>query len=132
VILSCAPRPLLVKVYEAHAGDAAGQGLGKTWTDFRSSLAAIRREGFYLSRGELERGVGGAAVPIADADGDAAAALALVGTVASLDAAGEPRLRTLLARAREDIQQRLAQGVRLPRTERAATVKAVRRPPARA
>jgi DNA-binding IclR family transcriptional regulator len=85
VILSCMRRPQLVKIYEAHAQEAARRGLGKSWTDFRSSLAAIRKEGFYLSRGELERGVGGAAVPIVDAEGEVLAAVALVGTFTGLD-----------------------------------------------
>lgn len=115
VILSCTPRPQLVKIYEAHAEEAAKHGLGTSWADFRAYFAAVRKEGFYLSRGELERGVGGAAVPILNADGEAAAALALVGANESLDALGEPRMRSLLVRARGDIQARLVAGVDLPR-----------------
>lgn len=131
VLLSCLPRPQLVKIHEAHAQEAAAAGMGKSWNDFRSYLAAVRKEGFYRSLGELERGVGAVAVPLLNADGDAVAALALVGTPGALQAAGESRARTLLARARKDIEERLASGVRFPRAEageRAARLQGTARP----
>lgn len=107
VILSRTPRPRLVKIYEAHAADAAKAGLGKSWSEFREALAEVRREDFYWSHGELERGIGAAAVAVRDADGEAVSALALVGTNAALDAVGEDRLRAWLAQAREEIEARL-------------------------
>jgi hypothetical protein len=58
-------------------------------------LAAIRRAGFYWSRGELDPMVAGFAMPNFPSDGEIAAALALVGRTESLDAVGEPRLRAL-------------------------------------
>jgi DNA-binding IclR family transcriptional regulator len=108
VILSRTPRARLVKIYEAHGADAAKAGLGKSWSEFREYLADVRREDFYWSHGELERGIGAAAVAVRDADGEAVSALALVGTNAALDAIGEARLRTLLANAREEIEAQLA------------------------
>jgi DNA-binding IclR family transcriptional regulator len=107
VILSHLPRPQLVKLYEGAAAEVADSGLGRNWTEFRSMLADVRRRGFYWSRGELEPGVSGAAVPIFNADGDVAAGLALVGLTAALDAVGEPRLKTLLDRAQTQIQSRI-------------------------
>ena len=55
VILSQMARPQLVKIYESCAAEAAASGLGNTWPEFRSRLAAIRKEGFYWSHGELDR-----------------------------------------------------------------------------
>jgi hypothetical protein len=62
-------------------------------------------------------------MPLFDVDGDVAAALALVGLKESLESTGEVRLRALLERACEEIQARIAQGIRLPASpagERAA------------
>jgi DNA-binding IclR family transcriptional regulator len=114
VILSCTPRPLLVKIYEAYASEAHKHGLGSSWADFRAYLSNIRKQGFYWSVGELEEGVGGAAVPLLNEDGEALAALALVGTNEALRAMGEARMRTTLAHARDDIHARLANGCNLP------------------
>jgi DNA-binding IclR family transcriptional regulator len=114
VILSCTPRPQLVKIYEANAAEAGRHGLGTTWAQFRSYLADVRKQGFYGSMGELEPGVGGAAVPLLNEDGEALAALALVGTSAALLSVGEARMKTLLLRARDEIHARLASGVSPP------------------
>ncbi|MDW3688233.1 IclR family transcriptional regulator C-terminal domain-containing protein [Cupriavidus sp. CV2] len=108
VILSCMARPQLVRIYEADMTKAADCGLGKSWAEFRDHLSQIRKQGFYLSDGELDRGIAGAAVPICNADGEAAAALTLVGSAEAVEKIGEVRLRRLLNRAREDIQAKLA------------------------
>ena len=114
VILSCMARPQLVKIYESRAAEAADSGLGTSWSEFRARLTEIRKQGFYWSRGEVDRGVSGAAVPIFNADGEIAGALALVGLTESLETVGERRLKSLLDRARDEIQARIAAGVRLP------------------
>jgi DNA-binding IclR family transcriptional regulator len=71
-------------------------------------LARIRRDGFYLSLGELEPSVGGAAVPLLSTDGDVLAALTLVGTCERLQTVGAPRLKVLLQKAAVQIRERLA------------------------
>ncbi|HEY9066375.1 MAG TPA: IclR family transcriptional regulator C-terminal domain-containing protein [Burkholderiaceae bacterium] len=114
VILAFMARPQLVRIYESCAAEAASCGLGASWSEFRSRLTEIRQQGFYWSRGELEAKVSGAAVPVINAEGDIAAALALVGLSESLEDAGERRLKSWLERAQDDIQARLAQGVRPP------------------
>ena len=110
VILANLARPQLVKIYESHPEEAAASGLGMDWTEFRTRLSEIRRENFYLSRGELEPNVTGAAMPVFNGDGDVAAALALVGLSKTVNAVGVQRLRSLLARAIEEVQARLAAG----------------------
>ncbi|WP_213953698.1 MULTISPECIES: IclR family transcriptional regulator [unclassified Variovorax] len=114
VILSCTPRPQLVKIYEANAAEARKHGLGSSWTDFRAYLSNVRKQGFYWSMGELEEAVGGMAVPLLNEDGEALAALALVGTHEVLLAMGEARMRAMLARASDEIGKRLADGVQPP------------------
>jgi DNA-binding IclR family transcriptional regulator len=108
VLLSWRPRAQLLKIHEAHADEAAAEGIGSTWDAFRAYFAAIRKAGYYFSHGELEPAVGGLAVPLLNAEREAVAALALVGTNEALDEVGEKRMRTLLARARADIEAGLA------------------------
>jgi DNA-binding IclR family transcriptional regulator len=110
MILAFMARPQLVRIYEACAAEAAASGLGVSWSEFRARLSEVRQQGFYWSRGELEAKVSGAAVPILNADGEVAAALALVGRSESLEDAGERRLKSWLSRAQDDIQARITQG----------------------
>jgi DNA-binding IclR family transcriptional regulator len=107
VILSCLPRARLLRVHAQHAAEIAARGLGADWGAFRAGLAAVRRDGFYLSLGELEPGVGGAAVPLLGPDGEVLAALTLVSTCERLQAVGAPRLEALLRKAAEQIGARL-------------------------
>jgi DNA-binding IclR family transcriptional regulator len=114
VILAFMERAPLVRIYEAGSEEAAASGLGATWPEFRSRLTEIRKDAVYWSRGALDPWLSGAAMPVFDADGDIAAALALVGLKKTLEDTGERRLRALLARACEEIQARIARGVKPP------------------
>lgn len=92
VLLAGLPRPRLLELHRQHAAQIAAHGLGDDWNAFRQYLADIRREGFYLSLGESEPGIAGAAMPVHNADGEVVAALALVGTEAAIRRAGRRRL----------------------------------------
>jgi len=107
VLAANLPRAAMVRLYEDTAAEAADSDLGTSWNEFRTRLAAIRRDDFYWSRGELEADVGGAAVPVFKADGDIGAALALIGHIDALEAAGEKRLRQWLTKARDDMHAAL-------------------------
>jgi DNA-binding IclR family transcriptional regulator len=93
ILLAHQPRGLLVKLQATHAPEIADNGLGATWPEFRSSLAAIRKVGYYRSAGELEPTVGSLAVPVFNQDGDCVAALALVGNIRRI---GAMKIDTLL------------------------------------
>jgi DNA-binding IclR family transcriptional regulator len=108
VLLAHAPRALLVRLHAQHAAEIAAGGLGEDWSAFRGRLSDIRRQGFYLSAGELESELGAGAVPVMSADGDALAALALVGPCESIVEVGAERLSRLLHRAAEEVQSRLS------------------------
>jgi DNA-binding IclR family transcriptional regulator len=100
ILLANKPRTHLMKIYMSHKAEIAASGLGTTWPAFRSYLSGIRDEGFYFAMEELEKNVAGGAVPIsAAADGPVAAALALVGPVSKVKAAGERAIRNWLTRA---------------------------------
>jgi DNA-binding IclR family transcriptional regulator len=92
VMLASLPRVQLQGIYDSHAADIAAANLGASWTEFRRRMAEIRRAGFYFSQGELEPGVGGAAMAILNRDGDLLGAVTLVGTNDALGTTGELRL----------------------------------------
>lgn len=123
------PRAQLARIHEHCGAEIAAQGPGATWPEFRARMAAIRKQGFYVSRGELEPQVHAAAVPLFNADGEVAAALALVGTPQAIEQAGDARLQRWLTGAAQEIGQRLQQ----PAAEAppaAATSSPSRAPPA--
>lgn len=104
VLLAWLARGPLLRIYEARAREIADSGMGASWTEFRSYLAAIRRAGFYRSSGELEPGIGAMAVPVFNGEGDCVAALALVGRARRIDRESEERLYSWLSQASEAIQ----------------------------
>ncbi len=110
VILSCLPRAQLLKLYELNAQEAASHGMGGSWPEFRKRLALIRKQGFYLSLGELEAELGGAAVPLLDGDGDVLAALTLVGTPQGLKQAGGAALHGWLIPVAQRVRELLSAG----------------------
>ena len=54
----------LKRIYEQQAIECRRAGLGSTWKEFRSALAAIRRDGCVIGQGELDPHVIGIAAPI--------------------------------------------------------------------
>ena len=108
VILANLPRAQLVRIYETHVAEVAAAQMGMTWTEFRAGLSAIRRQGFYLSHGELQANGGAAAVPLFGADGEVVAALALVGPIEELDKLGLDSLKKWLLKAAQTIGADLA------------------------
>ena len=104
VLIAHLPRPQLVRLFEEHGDEAAAAGLGASWNEFRSYFASLKKRGFYLSRGELERGVGAAAVPLMGNDGDPLAALTLVGRSNDLVAIGADALEAMLLEAAAEIR----------------------------
>lgn len=70
IIVAHFPRTRLRRLYEAHRADASDAKLGSHWEEVRQALAAIRRQGFAVSHGELDPGYVGVAAPVFSADGD--------------------------------------------------------------
>jgi DNA-binding IclR family transcriptional regulator len=106
-ILSRSPRATLQRLYKAHAAEIAAAGMGGDWADFLKRLSKIRKAGFYMSIGEVDPNIAGAAVPISNADGDALAALALAGPVGDFERIGTQTLGEMLVSAASDVMARL-------------------------
>jgi len=64
VILSWLPERRLIKLYLDHQEEIRKAGLGRTHEEFLASLKAIRRQGYALTRSEVDAGVVGIGVPL--------------------------------------------------------------------
>ena len=64
IILAHLPPRTLKCLFAQNAAAIAEAGLGDTWEAFRQSLAALRRDGAAVARGELDTGRVGIAAPI--------------------------------------------------------------------
>lgn len=107
VILASLPRAALLRIYEIHAQEIAQRGLGHDWAAFRTHMTTIRQRGMYVSAGELDAGVGAAAMPVLDGEGEVVASLALVSTTQRIETAGEVRLRGWLEKAVGAVHEKL-------------------------
>ncbi len=99
---------LLRRVYEQHLDEAKAAGLPADWPAFRRHYARIRKQGFYVSRGELEATVGAVAVPLVQADGQVRGAISLVTAIERFVLIDETKLAKLLQRAAGEIVARMA------------------------
>lgn len=64
VILAYVPHHRLKSLYPRHEAEIARAGLGGTWSEFRTTLGQIKKDGYLLTRGEFNPGVLGLAAPI--------------------------------------------------------------------
>jgi DNA-binding IclR family transcriptional regulator len=68
IILAHLPPRTLKALFVHDAAEIAAAGLGAGWEEFRRGLAAIRRGGVSVSRGEIDAGRVGVAAPLFDKD----------------------------------------------------------------
>ena len=68
IILAHLPARTLKPLFEQNTGEIAKGEFGRTFEDFRSALAAMRRDGVAISRGEIDPGRVGVGVPLFDRD----------------------------------------------------------------
>jgi DNA-binding IclR family transcriptional regulator len=66
IILAYLPVRTLKSLFEQNVTEIARAGLGGSWEEFRSALAAIRRDGFIVTHGEIDAGRIGIGVPLFD------------------------------------------------------------------
>ncbi len=59
IILANLPERRLVKLFLNHRLEIAKAGLGDEWEDFKKHLAEMRRQGFCISKGEVDLGATG-------------------------------------------------------------------------
>ncbi|WP_406020670.1 IclR family transcriptional regulator [Nocardioides sp. NBC_00850] len=64
VILAYLPHHRLKAIYPQQCKEIESAGLGSTWSEFRTSLGRIKRDGYALTVGEFNPGVYSVAAPI--------------------------------------------------------------------
>ena len=103
--------PRTLKALWGHdSAEIADAGLGKSWEEFRRGLAAIRRAGASVSRGEIDAGRAGVAAPIFDKDRAVLGSLSLALPAAQADAPLIGRLQPLTVAGAREIERTMNNG----------------------
>ncbi|QNP48162.1 IclR family transcriptional regulator [Diaphorobacter aerolatus] len=77
IILANQPLNRLKRVYQRHVQQDDVNALGATSGEFVKYFRAVRQQGYYISRGEVEPSVTGLAAPITNVNGDVTSCLSL-------------------------------------------------------
>lgn len=96
-ILAYLPDRRLARLFQNHRRQIREAGLGRTRAEFMQSLRAIRRQGYSVTRAEVDAGVVGVAVPLFGAERGVIGSLSVVFPAARFP---QRRLETLVARLR--------------------------------
>ncbi len=107
VVLACLPPAQLHRLLDARVDEVAAAGLPTDWPAFRRYFARIRKDGCYVSNGELESSLGAVAAPLVPADGRVVGAISLVAPVERLALADMDKLSQLIRRAAGEISARI-------------------------
>jgi len=108
IILAHLPPRALKSLYAHDAAEIAAAGLGDDWDAFRGQLAALRRQGFIVSMGELDPGRVGIAAPIFDRDRAVLGSLSFVLPAARADETLIGRLAPLTSAGAREIERAMS------------------------
>ncbi len=107
ILAHLSPRQLR-RLYDAHADSADIVLLGATWKDFSRAMLMLRKNGYSMSKGQLDPDKTGMAAPIFDEKGRILGSITLVGTMERFDAFNEQYLARLICKAAAEISRRIA------------------------
>lgn len=110
VILAHLTPARLRRIYEAHAQEPAAQALGADWSAFSRHFRACRKQGYYISRGEMQSDMTGVSAPIFNSDGIVVGSLGLVFESQRSRFLHEDALAELVVRHAEEVSARIAEG----------------------
>jgi DNA-binding IclR family transcriptional regulator len=108
VILPYLPPHRLRSIYKDHQRAIALAGLGTDWQCFRDKLAAIRRDGYIISHGELNPGVFGIAAPVFNAKELVVGSIGITGSEERLDRKKLPAFCAAVVNAAHQLSALLA------------------------
>jgi DNA-binding IclR family transcriptional regulator len=106
IILAYQPSRLLKKLYLAHVEEVRDSGSGETWEAFRAAMAKLRRIGYAVTHGEVDRGRIGIATALLDEDRQAIGSLSYV-VPASTEASSVLHLARILQTGAQSIEAAL-------------------------
>src|SRR5204863_5060433 len=105
IILAHLPARTLKSLFEQNAGEIAQDGLGESLEQFRASLAAIRRAGVVVTRGEIDPGRVGIGAPLFDRDRNILGSLSFALSAGRASSALIERLTPLLIAGAREIER---------------------------
>jgi len=115
IILAHVPARALKALFARDAAEIADAGLGSSLEEFRRSLAAMRRSGTAISRGEIDPGRVGIAAPIFDRERAVLGSLSLALPAAQADETLIARLAPLTMAGAREIERTMNDGSALTR-----------------
>ena len=103
IILAHLPPRALAGIWRDHRAEIAASGLGKTLEEFRAALKLLRRNGFCVTRGEVDGGRIGIAAPIFDGNNRIVGSLSIVVLASETSDRVISRLAALVVAATREI-----------------------------
>ena len=110
IILANLPPHTLKALFAKRAREIAAAGLGDNWDAFRRTLAALRRAGVCISKGEVDAGRVGISAPIFGQERAILGSLSFVLPVAQADDTRIARLVPLTVAGAREIEQAMIAG----------------------
>jgi len=110
IILAHLPTRSLKSLFQHHADEIAAAGLGHTFDEFRTTLAAVRRAGVSVTHGEIDPGRTGIAAPIFDRERGVLGSLSLALPSARIDDALIERLAPLTVAGARKVERHMSNG----------------------
>lgn len=92
-----------------HAEEIREAGLGNNWTEFRSQMAQLARQGYAITRAEMMAGAGGVSAPVFDPEGKVLGSITFVLDESRWDQIDFERLRHTIVEAAQHMTQRIAE-----------------------
>nr|WP_063978156.1 IclR family transcriptional regulator [Massilia sp. JS1662] len=96
----------LRKMYDEHADEVRDNGDGTTWDEFRAAMTKLRKTGYAVSFGEVDRGRIGIAAPLLDEARHPIGSLSYV-VQSSLDQSTIPMLASVVTTAAREVEDAL-------------------------
>jgi len=118
VILACLPERRLTRLFVGNQTEIRKTGLGRTREEFLASLKSIRRQGFSLTRAEVDPGVVGVAVPVFGAERAVIGSLSIVFSDKRFPERHAGQVIAELKQAAETIRTDLARFAETPKPQR--------------
>lgn len=112
VILASMSRSRLKRLWKEHQHERDCQSIGKDWLSFWKALQTIKRQGYWTSTGELDKGMSGISAPILFGTGEVAGSMSLVFTLENFKAYETELLGSRLRAAASQVSRALAARLR--------------------
>ncbi|MBZ6078719.1 IclR family transcriptional regulator [Microvirga puerhi] len=109
VVLAELDRRKQRRIFERAKANPDRDKIGTDWASFSATLQKNRRDGYYMSCGEIDEGLVGIAAPVFDENAEIMGAISLSYPVQEPPPASEERLIELAKQTANEITQRVAQ-----------------------